>query len=521
MTKHSRRTVLQMLPAALLAGRLATAQMLGKYNVGPTRIVRNKAPNGLAGLWPGPQLFVDDYLVLKQEGLAKTTHHPRRLPHPALSSKEFATGQQYMTVIRDAERGVFRMWYNAWVEPTKKKNKPDAYLAYAESKDGIEWQAPRLSFLAESSLAGKSNLLMPLNGGYGASVIDEGPAFADKARRFKLGYYQDLDKKRGLSVAFSGDGLRWTPFEGNPVISGEYGSDDPLFTRSVCDEVEIFWDPLRKRYASFVKTKLVPEDGLLPGPRIPEGIRRVGSSSVSRDFLHWELPWRTVLPERDEGLLEFVVTGATICRGGLLIGCVRNLHMEFSADPGGAVDGIGYATLLTSRDGESWERHRDMFLNRNLYPTAWDHSISWAASQLNVGDETYFYYAGYRHGFKVNPATERQIGMARLRRDGYVSRDAFGPEPGSLMTPLVKPEKFAGLTVNAEASRGQVRVQVRDQRLQVVPGFSFAECTPLRGDGLRQEVKWPVNTTLNKLEGVPFHLEFRVADARLYGFGFA
>jgi hypothetical protein len=89
------------------------------------------------------------------------------------------------------------------------------------------------------------------------------------------------------------------------------------------------------------------------------------------------------------------------------------------------------------------------------------------------------------------------------------------------MTPLVKPEKFAGLTVNAEASRGQVRVQVRDQRLQVVPGFSFAECTPLRGDGLRQEVKWPVNTTLNKLEGVPFHLEFRVADARLYGFGFA
>ena len=89
--KTSRRSILKVFPAALLAGRAASAQMLGKYNVGPTRIVRNKAPNGLAALWPGPQLFVDDYLVLKHEGLAKTTHHPRRLPHPVLTSKEFGT----------------------------------------------------------------------------------------------------------------------------------------------------------------------------------------------------------------------------------------------------------------------------------------------------------------------------------------------------------------------------------------------------------------------------------------------
>jgi len=518
--KSSRRSILKAFPAALLVGRAARAQMGGKYNVGPTRIVRNKAPNGLAALWPGPQLFIDDYMVLKQEGLARTTHHPRRLPHPVLTSKEFATCQAYLTVVRDAERGVFRMWYNAWVEPKKKKTKPDAYLAYAESKDGVEWQSSQFPFVAESSLAGKHNLLMRLNG-YGGSVIDEGPAFADKPRRFKLGYYQDLDKMHGLSIAFSSDGLRWTPFEGNPVISGEYDEDHELFTRSACDEVEIFWDPLRKRYGSFVKTKMVPEDGFLPSPKISSGVRRVGSFSVSPDFLHWELPWRAVLPEQDESLLDFVVTGATVCRGGLLVGCARPIHTEFSADPGGPAEGVGFVTLVTSRDGESWERHRDVFLNRNLDPTSWDHAIVWMGSQLNVGDETYYYYGGYRYGWHVDVRNERQIGMARLRRDGYVSRDAFGPDPGWLMTPLIKPEKSAGLTVNAEASRGEVRVQVRDQRMQIVPGFSFTECMPSRGDGLQQQVRWSGAGDPRKLAGIPCHLEFRVADARLYGFELA
>jgi len=147
--------------------------------------------------------------------------------------------------------------------------------------------------------------------------------------------------------------------------------------------------------------------------------------------------------------------------------------------------------------------------------------MSWVSSQVIAGDETFCYYGGFRHGHKVNPATERQIGMARLRRDGYVSRDAFGPDPGWLVTPLMKSERFVALTVNAEASRGEVRVQVRDHRLEVVPGFSFAECTPLRGDGVQQQVRWSGDGDPQRLEGMCLHLEFRVTDARLYGFEFA
>ena len=512
MTKTSRRTVLKTLPIALLAGRPATAQMLGKYNVGPTKAVRNKAPNGVVALWPGPQLFVDDYLVLKHEGLAKTTHHPRRLPHPVLTSKEFGTSQAYMTVLRDAERGVFRAWYNTWVKEDGSKG-GGSHLAYAESKDGVEWQAPSLAIM------GKGNHLMAMNG-YGAGVIDDGPGCADKARRFKLAWDDETKRPVGMAVAFSPDGLRWKAYEKNPVLSG-YAKDDPFYTHTLGDTMEVFWDPLRARYCAFVKTFGIPEDGWLPCARPSNGTRRIVSASVSQDFMRWEMPWRVILPEpRDEGLLEFISASAVVCRGGLLIGCARMLHEDYSPDLGGPPNAVGYATLVTSRDGESWERHDDVFFNRNLNPEAWDHAMCWMGSQIVVGDETYFYYGGFKQGHKINPGTERQIGLAKLRIDGYVSRDAFGPEPGRLMTPLLRPHLLGALSVNAEASRGQVRVQVRDQRQQIVPGFSFPECTPLRDDGRRQEVKWSGNAALNKLEGVPFHLEFRVADARLYGFEF-
>jgi hypothetical protein len=532
MTKNSRRSVLQILPAALFAGRCVAdekgktaekgeAAEKGKgnqnfqgpthYLVGPTRSVRNTAPNGLVALWPGPQLFVDDYLVLNQEGLAKTTHHPRRVPHPVVNSKDFGAWQWYLTVLRDPERNIFRMWYDAWVHDPGSKGA--THLALAESKDGIEWYAPSFKIL------GDNNHVWALEG-YGASIIDEGPAFADKARRFKMAYLDEAPGKRGLGVMFSPDGLRWKPYEKNPVLSGEYPEDDYRWTHSLGDTMETFWDPLRGRYGLLGKTKAIPQDGW-QRVKASRGLRRLVSSSVSRDFLHWEMPWRIIVPEpRDEGQPEFVGAAAVMCRGGLLIGVARVLHDDYSADPGGTVAGIGYSQIITSRDGESWERHDDILLNRNLEPGTWDHAMSWISSQLIVGDETFCYYAGARSGHKVNPATERQIGLARMRRDGYVSRDAFGPDPGWLMTPLVKSERFAAFTVNAEASRGEVRVQVRDHRLQVVPGFSFAECTPLRGDGLQQQVRWS-NATVNKLEGLPIYLEFRVTDARLYGFEFS
>jgi len=52
----------------------------------------------------------------------------------------------YVCVVRDGD--LFRMWYQTYEwkdEPDKRKGKVPVYaIAYAESRDGIHWELPRL-----------------------------------------------------------------------------------------------------------------------------------------------------------------------------------------------------------------------------------------------------------------------------------------------------------------------------------------------------------------------------------------
>ena len=59
-----------------------------------------------------------------------------------------------------------------------------------------------------------------------------------------------------------------------------------------------------------------PVDGWEPGPKAKTYIRRLVSQSVSTDFVHWERPWRVVVPEaRDSGTLEFYGVGGVFRAG--------------------------------------------------------------------------------------------------------------------------------------------------------------------------------------------------------------
>lgn len=506
----SRRNLILGAPAAL------AGQSKGRYYVGPLKTARKKAPEQVVPLLPGPQLFVDDYLILEQEGLTRTTHSPKRLPKPVVGH-EMGAWQPFMTVLRDPDRNLFRMWYNAYA---KSPGVPEGnYIAYAESADGVSWRAP------SPGVVGNTNLVVPALRGYGVSVVDDGPRFADPSRRYKLAWWgrknPDNDDDSGIYVAFSPDGIRWTPHEGNPVLSSHHEEADPRHSIGAGDIVDAFHDPLTGRYAMFVKSFAVPEDGWAPAPKAGPNFRRLISYTTSLDFIHWKTPWRVGVPEeRDQGTLEFYAAGGPIARGGLLIACPRMLRDDLPADPDGPIEGIGYATLMTSRDGEHWERHDGAFFNRNLDPEAFDHAMTWVGCQVIVGDEVYIYYGGYKQGHKINRYTERQIGLAKLRRDGYVSRGAEGPDPGRLLTPLLlPPNRPRRLTLNAGAARGEIRAQVRNHWRKVVPGFSYADCAPLRGDGLAQEVNW-AGRNLAALDAEPFHLEFRIRDARLYAFEF-
>jgi len=494
-------------------------------NSPPSYNIRTEHAKNVVDLSVGPQLFIDNYLIAEWENIEKTTHAPRRVLEKPILGWQEGTTQPFVTVVRDIQTGKFRLWYD-------KFRGEEASIAYAESVDGINWDTPSLGILGDDNRLFK--ISTSFQSGYGISLIDEGPHYADKSRRFKIAWWgQDkpwLQKSPdgggdpGMRIAFSDDGIHWTPYEGNPVLP-DYGEPwfvgDPRRPRGVGDIIDIYWDPLRSRYGVFLKTPAIEADGFVAGQKAGHYIRRLVSHSVSKDFLNWEKPCRVIVPEpRDEGQLEFYGVGGVICRGPLLIGFVRMLHDDYPAEPQGPIEGIGYANLVTSRDGKHWERHDDIFFDRSPQPHDWDRAMSWIGSVILVEDEFYIYYGGYRSGHKIKPTRQRQLGLVKIKRDRFVSRDARENQKGRLLTVPVKISAHnKKLILNADATGGKIRVRLLDSVTnQVLPGYDYDDCEPISEDGLMLPVCWQGKKIIEP--GV-YRIEFEISQAGIFGFDLA
>jgi len=448
---------------------------------------------------PGPQLFLDDYLIDKTDGLKRQVRPPERLAQPVLDNKTFGTTQPYLTVLYDQDAKRFRIWYNR-----------GPAIWHAESKDGITWGNPQVAWD------------LPRN--YGASLIDDGQRVADPKQRFKLASWQATRSREdkpgddgGMYVGFSPDGLRWTAHDKNPVLPSWPDGYGKNVAHRIGDIIDVYYDPLQKRYGAALRMMALKEDGWAPAPRAGNTYRRLVGMSTSKDFIHWEKPWRILVPDaKDDGLLEFYGMGGMHLRGTLYIGLARVLRDDLPCDEGGPKDGIGYTVLASSRDGVTWQRYREPFLDRNPQKGTWDHAMAWMSYALPVGDEVFFYYGGYARGHKVAAATERQIGLARMKKDRYVALTPTAEEGTLLTRPFVVPGER--LTVNASAKGGTVRVRLLDKDGQPLNTLGEAEAQPISADVLAGEVQWP--KSLKLLRGQVVRLEIRVRQAALYGLEF-
>lgn len=472
----------------------------------------------------GPQLFVDDFLIAESRNLTRTTSQPRRFEGNPILGHEEGTTQPYVSVIRDPQTGKFRLWYD-------RDRGVDSAVAYAESNDGIAWETPNLGILGDSNKV--MSISEPFQSGYGASVLDDGPNASDPDKRFKLVWWGQAkdwpEGDPGFRVAFSPDGLHWTKYPGNPVLpdfseAPPHDVNDRRRAYGVGDIIDVYWDPIRNRYGALIKTPATPADGYEMGPKARSYIRRLVSGSISNDFTSWLRPWRVIVPEdRDEGILEFYGVGGIVSRGSLLVGFVRILRDDLPYNPGEPAEGIGYTTLVTSREGLVWERHDDVFMDRGEEPDAWDRAVTWVGSCLEVGDRLYLYYGGYKRGHKIEPEKERQIGLALLPKDRFVSRDSA--DEGFLRTVPCYLHDGRGrkLALNVNAGGGVVRVQLKDSRGEVFPGYSFEDCVPIRTDGFSEAVLWEkkggqLSAELSDLFAETLIVEFQIEKARLYGF---
>jgi hypothetical protein len=294
--------------------------------------------------------------------------------------------------------------------------------------------------------------------------------------------------------------LTWTALQNEPVFDN--GHDINVLCR----------DPLRGRYCAF---------SVINSRGPTWSFSRTIVQRTSTDLIHWSQPWYAMTPNKsvDEGRTGNYSMGASLARGNLWICMVKILRDDLTTDtPPDAPNerGIGYTSLIWSRDGESWVRDPAKFLDRNPQKGTWDHAMSWISEQVLVGDEVYLYYAGYARGHKVNMFEERQIGLLKMKRDRYVAREA-GAAEGRLKTRRLSLDANAtGMTLNADARNGELKVQVVDASNNPVPGFSFQDCSIPKMDSVSIPVVW--KRPLSQLKGQSIRLEFSMKNTKLFAF---
>ncbi len=465
--------------------------------LGKVRVARIEPGRELAlPVGPGPHLFLDDLLVAETDNLERVTHAPRRLEGPIMTERPeelLAPG----TVLPASTGEGFRHW----IWRAGQRHRTELLLHESERLD--RWPGvPRQVGVFD---------------GFGASLLDDGPNCADPKRRLKLLYFRYTPAPMGICAAFSPDGEHWVEPSGNPVLPF-YPHTSGRWAEGVGDIVDPYHAP-GGGYSAFVKLHSATDEELGLQSRTVRaglGVRLLGLTH-SPDFIHWSKPRRLFLPDRrDEGVTEFY--GAeSLRRGDQMIGFLRVLRDDLAAEPGGPVEGIGYTTLITSRDGVAWQRHRDVFLDRASDPGRADRAFAWVYSAVEHDDRVWLFYAAYDEGHKVG---HRRVRLAVTDKDRFVSRSAPGGSSGRLVTRLLRcaGDTASGLWVNAAAAGGEIRVQLRDQEGHVPLGYAFDDCEPIRTDRGAQAVRFVGGS--DHLRRGPFRLEFALQSADLFGFSF-
>ncbi len=474
------------------------------------------AEESLVAIGTQKQLFVDDYIVEETRGVRRTLNQPAKYAgNPVMIPLYPWEGRisVYGTVLRDPVEGGFRLWYQGYggmgIPDIGADNSDSPWkdfdarnllytVGYATSKDGIFWERPNLGLVEYKG--SRDNNLVLTDASPGAVIRD--PRDPDPDRLYKSLFFEARDPDGtpnmgdGVSVAFSPDGLRWTKYADNPVI-----------TRASDTHMLFGWDELHGKYISFCR------------PSLHEGnrTRRIGRS-VSDDFVNWSLPEDVLVPdEQDPPGAEFYCM-PVFKYEGLYFGQLCVLHAPPEEPPirfGGYMD----MQLAVSRDGTAWQRagERKPFLP-NGPPGSIDAGQFLAAmAPVAMGDELWFYYSVTALQHSVM-GLSGELCLAKLRRDGFVSVDA-GDEVGSLVT---KPFLCEGevLLINAAARGGSVTIAVLDEQGVQHEGFGRIDCAVFDGDSVDHRVTWR-EVSFASLRGKVVRLKFYLRNAHLYSFAVA
>lgn len=446
------------------------------------------------------ELLVDDSLLETLDGVALRMHKPEPRDVALVCDAPWEGNvSAYFTLLQDGDR--FRCYYRgSHYDETAKKSAHAATTCYAESRDGIVWNKPKLGLFAFGGST--DNNIVHLGAGTHnfSPFLDTRPDCATDARYKALAGALDEEggsgggkkKKPALQAYRSPDGLRWTLLREAPVITdGAFDSQNTAF-----------FDPLLGKYRAY--WRYFTPAGKDERGKKTGGLRAI-RTAVSADFLHWEEQADLVYGDAPQEHLYTNAVRPYARAPHLLIGFpTRYMPKHQQVEP----------VLMTSRDGVHFRRWAEPLIpitapkdrdgNRSNYLAIGMLELPGDPRHLSVY-ATEAYYRG--------PGSRLRRFVFRL--DGFVSASA---EKGELLT---KPLRFDGtrLLLNI-VSRGRTRAELLDSEGRPVPGFALADCAPIVGDAIDRAVAWK-GGRLDRLAGKPVRLRVVLEQADLYAFQFA
>ena len=456
-------------------------------------------------------LFLDMLEVSAVEGLVETFHPMKKHPaNPVLrqgqaGSWDSRRADVYGEVLYD--QGKFRMWYSgAGYGEVAKPQAPFPrrnYIGYAESQDGVHWVKPKLNQFEHRG--SKANNILNLDYGGESTympLVVKDELEAAPERRYKM----VVEQRRGNTLHFSADGLRWRAAAlVNPRYLPDSSQRNPEWWG---DRRNLFYDPLEKipdrRWKVYTHCSGMPD------------LVRKTCRHWSPDLFHWTPdPRNPVMHPRAGAEVEQHLTSVWPY-AGLYVGMF---------DAWNPVQ-LQQQQLVASRDGVNFVHVFDgQYVIETGKPGEWDAGWTSPANvPVEVGDEIWYYYSG--HSSFMGTETEWNLtplatGLATIRRDGFVSLDVeAGRGRGQFLTiPFETTRGTIGLEVNAEGlSEGAGRLYV-----QVGSGYTVvATSHALTEDGVRVTVLWPNGGGRLALPpGEKLQLRFLFeGQARVYSFSF-
>ncbi len=514
-------------------------------------------------------LFVDDEDVLYRSGTQKEVIPLRKFAqNPVIAPDKPWEGMiGWVSTYRDPTTGKCQMWYQAYNDKRVENKQLKCVVAYADSTDGKTWVKPDLDLFPYYEVKETNIVLIGAPNGYGDrycnSVIVDARDL-DPTRRYKMVYYDwepddDRNLGAGMRVAFSPDGIHWTkheqivhktsfgakgrqvPFADESIyVEGPEKSGQPskswLVPLSMSDAQDVFFDDLKKCYVGYGKMWMQGPDG---GTHWKHGMGRI----ESQDFIHWSKPQFILsVDDLDPPQHEFHTSPVFQYNEQYFS---LNQILNRSA-------GTMNIELMSSRDGFRWERsYRDVhFLERGTGATFDASTLLSNGTPFVVGDEMWFYYGGYRGTAIGAVGLDRQIigakdyfsgiGLAMMPRDRFVAivpdpavgvrnslkltRETVGKEvpkpvkPNTIGQVTLRPldlSEVRRITLNADASKGRIAVEVLNEEGFRIRGFSKDDCIPLTSDSLASNIAWK-DRTLEQLKPGRYMLRIHLDNSKLF-----